>query len=129
MPLPLLFSLRQLQGNMVAGGSNSLVLSAACHCYVPCPTRSEASSSQNGGSTDDIHNLEDEHSESVAEDTEDWEQKLQELSRSKLKWGAMLLPDHLAEATNDGSGRQVMHLGFGGESHDVTSPIEGEWYV
>jgi hypothetical protein len=31
MALPLIFSMRKLKGNMVAGGYNSLVLSAACH--------------------------------------------------------------------------------------------------
>lgn len=34
IPLPFLFSLRKLQGKMVAGASNSLVISAACHCCV-----------------------------------------------------------------------------------------------
>jgi hypothetical protein len=31
VPLSLVFAMKRLKGNMVAGGSNSLVLSAACH--------------------------------------------------------------------------------------------------
>jgi hypothetical protein len=46
VPLPFLFSLCKVKGKMVAGGSNSLVISAACHCYVsPHEERQQSSPS------------------------------------------------------------------------------------
>ncbi|KAI0848973.1 hypothetical protein F5Y00DRAFT_269901 [Daldinia vernicosa] len=108
VPLPLLFSLRRPKGKMVAGGSNSLVMSAACHCFISSPTevQSQACSPSN-----------------------DEEEMLRELSQSKLKWGATSLPSDVAEAMSEESGNMVMHLGFGGESSKVRCPEEGEWYV
>ncbi|OTA86766.1 hypothetical protein M434DRAFT_15696 [Hypoxylon sp. CO27-5] len=175
---------------MVAGGSNSLVLSAACHCYVfprtgddeerrrghgrpeesqinsqdddtwihngdepgehvplderighdsdrisqqtvLCGTSSQTSPGRNGESlgTENFRSPEDDHLIPMAEDLDDWEQKLRELSQSKLKWGAMPLPNDLAEAVNIESGEIVMHLGFGDEFANIRSPQEGGLYV
>ncbi|KAI0116976.1 hypothetical protein F4814DRAFT_459219 [Daldinia grandis] len=108
VPLPILFSLRELKGNMVAGGSNSLVMSAACHCFIPPPAEVQYQASS---------------------PSSDEEEMLRELSQSKLKWGATSLPSDLAEVMSEEGGNTVMHLGFGGESSDVRSPEEGELYV
>ncbi|KAI0382068.1 hypothetical protein F5Y04DRAFT_270683 [Hypomontagnella monticulosa] len=114
IPLPFLFSLRKLRCKMVAGGSDSLVLAAACHCYASSAPSVKSPNNQPQDSGNEL---------------DDWEDRLRELSRSKLKWGAMPLSNDMAEAVDDGRGRSVMHLGFGGESTIIREPIEGEWYV
>lgn len=65
----------------------------------------------------------------MAEDLEQWEEKLRILSQSEIKWGAMALPIHLADAMGDVRRETVMHLGLGDESCNIKSPGEGEWYV
>ncbi|KAI6084678.1 hypothetical protein F4821DRAFT_279952 [Hypoxylon rubiginosum] len=113
IPLPFFFSLRKLKGKMIAGGSNSLVLSAACHCYIPPPSESQAQPSP--PSNDETDN------------SEYRERKLREMSVSKLRWGVTPLPSHLAEEVNDGE--IVMHLGFSDELDNVTTPTEGKCYL
>ena len=51
------------------------------------------------------------------------------LAQRKLRWGAMQFPSEantLSVLYND---KQVAHLGFGGEEHNVTEPQEGHWYL
>ncbi|OTB14352.1 hypothetical protein K445DRAFT_302510 [Daldinia sp. EC12] len=108
IPLPLLLSLRKPKGSMVAGGSNSLVMSAACHCFISSPTEVEIQP----------------HSPLNNE-----EEGLKKLSQSKLKWGATSLASDLAKVISEESGNPVMHLGFGGESSNVRYPEEGGFYV
>ncbi|KAK8108190.1 uncharacterized protein PG998_010203 [Apiospora kogelbergensis] len=52
-PVPILVSLYRLPGDMVAGGCNSLVLSAACHAFLPVPTTDEASISEEASGVDE----------------------------------------------------------------------------
>lgn len=148
IPLPFFFSLRKLKGKMIAGGSNSLVLSAACHCYIPPPSESQAQPSppSNDESTsqltsklylaastnmildvEDVHNSGDDYAISIADNSEYRERKLREMSVSKLRWGVTPLPSHLAEEVNDGE--IVMHLGFSDELDNVTTPTEGKCYL
>ncbi|KAI1476650.1 hypothetical protein F4774DRAFT_420586 [Daldinia eschscholtzii] len=109
-PLPLLLSLRKPKGNMVAGGSNSLVMSAACHCFIRSST----------GVENQPHSLLDNEKE---------EEALKKLSQSKLKWGATSLPSDLADIISEENGNPVMHLSFGGDSSNVRCPEEGELYI
>ncbi|KAI1802808.1 hypothetical protein F4811DRAFT_563008 [Daldinia bambusicola] len=108
VPLPLLLSLRKPKGKMVAGGWDSLVISAACHCFVSSSTEVES----------------EPHSP-----LDDEEESLKRLSQSKLKWGATPLPSDLAEVMSEESGNMVMHLGFGGEPSQVRCVEEGEFYI
>ncbi|KAI1090732.1 hypothetical protein F5B19DRAFT_462055 [Rostrohypoxylon terebratum] len=188
IPLPFLFSLRKLQNKMVAGASNSLVISAACHCRVPpslnndtdmkgsnhvevkrsrvdnheqeviwtdhvesgngsillqdlvgCDRdpgqgslpddHSQADLVRSNGDAGGVRSLEEDNSTPMAEDLEQWEEKLRIVSQSELRWGAMPLPSYLAEAMDDVRRETVMHLGFGDESCNIRSPGEGEWCV
>ncbi|KAI0898651.1 hypothetical protein F4806DRAFT_494311 [Annulohypoxylon nitens] len=182
VPLPLLLSLRKPQGKMVAGASNSLVISAACHCRVSSLSNNDAgmngsnhadaersqiddqqqeisthhresrddlillqdlvgcdlgpgSSSENhsqvdlvrgNGDAGGFRSLEEDNSTPMAEDLDQWEEKLRILSQSEIKWGAMALPIHLADAMGDVRRETVMHLGLGDESCNIKSPGEGE---
>ncbi|KAI2782324.1 hypothetical protein F4815DRAFT_462719 [Daldinia loculata] len=132
VPLPLLFSLRKPKGKMVIGGSDSLVVSAACHCLISSSTEAQSQTSPplNDEVAVNAQDLEDDTTRLATDDFDDREEEmLRELSQSELKWGATSLPSDLAEAMNEESGNVVMHLGFGGESSNVRCPEEGEWYV
>ncbi|KAI0843049.1 hypothetical protein F5Y06DRAFT_292035 [Hypoxylon sp. FL0890] len=74
-------------------------------------------------------NLENDHLIPTAEDLEGWERRLRELSRSKLRWGAMPLPNDLARALSNESGETVVQLGFGDKSANIRSSQEGGRYV
>lgn len=51
--VPIFVSLYRLPGDMVAGGCNSLVLSAACHAFCPVPSTEEAPDADEAADTDD----------------------------------------------------------------------------
>ncbi|KAI1465716.1 uncharacterized protein F4812DRAFT_461410 [Daldinia caldariorum] len=131
VPLPLLLSLRKPKGKMVAGGWDSLVISAACHCFVSSSTEVESQPhSPPGEVAEGAQYPEDSSSMLVTDDSgEPEEEALKKLSRSKLKWGATPLPRDLAEVMSEESGNPVMHLGFGGESSHVRCVEEGESYI
>ncbi|KAK8044795.1 hypothetical protein PG993_004819 [Apiospora rasikravindrae] len=109
---PFIFRCRRLKSQMVLGGTNSLVLSAACH--VPQPWQSSDQSSlandSRGQGPDD-------------------NKYLKEVSRGKVRWGAMELPPHMADMVTMDTNEPVFHLGFAGEDHHVREPRKGELYV
>ncbi|KAK8131083.1 hypothetical protein PG984_007521 [Apiospora sp. TS-2023a] len=110
---PLLFRCRRLKSKMVLGGTNSLVLSAACHVPRPPRTSGETATSP------------DTSSELVQDDAE----YLREVSRGKVRWGAMELPAYMAEQLAVDGDEPVFHLGFAGEDHHVREPRNGELCV
>ncbi|KAK6850939.1 hypothetical protein PG987_000573 [Apiospora arundinis] len=115
---PLVFRCRRLRYQMVVGGTNSLVLSAACH--VPGPL-SQSSAHVDANSPE---------ADASAMDSQTDAEYLEEISRGKLRWGAMTLPASMAERLGiEQSEEQVMHLGFASEDHHVHQPKKGELYV
>ncbi|KAI1120837.1 hypothetical protein F5Y10DRAFT_289156 [Nemania abortiva] len=148
---PLIFGFQRLRGNMVFGGSNSLVISAACH-VTTLPGTEGASCLTEGNQSDsprgkfcclpvaneiiglmvvDIPLLKSQYteSESVENRTQVEKETSLPLVQRKLRWGAMVLPrevDGLATFENE---RMVSHLGFGGEEHNITEPEEVRYYV
>ncbi|KAK7976322.1 26S proteasome non-ATPase regulatory subunit 12 [Apiospora arundinis] len=116
---PLVFRCRRLRYQMVVGGTNSLVLSAACHVPGPLSQSSVAHVDANSPEADES-----------AMDSQTDAEYLEEISRGKLRWGAMTLPASMAKRLGiEQSEEQVMHLGFASEDHHVRQPKKGELYV
>ncbi|KAI1353029.1 hypothetical protein F5Y01DRAFT_323741 [Xylaria sp. FL0043] len=117
MTLPPLLGFSKMKGDMVAGSWNSLVISAACH--VP---DTECNQDEQFPVT---------HHAAVPKTTEEDEAKfnsLLDLSRRKIRWGAVQVPGKLSEFIYS-DGEAVSHLGFGGEEHEVSEPKEGQYYI
>ncbi|KAJ3562455.1 hypothetical protein NPX13_g8562 [Xylaria arbuscula] len=51
------------------------------------------------------------------------------LAQRKLRWGAITFPGEANEIAAFYDGKQVAHLGFGGEEHNITEPQEEHWYL
>ncbi|KAI0194239.1 hypothetical protein F4808DRAFT_474875 [Astrocystis sublimbata] len=121
---PLFFGFLKTEGNMVAGGWNSLVISAACHIHDTEANQDEEQVSDGNDSDDtkdpSIHCA-------IMEDEARYK-RLRQLTRRRLKWGAM--PVTMAtEEPGSSEGDIVRHLGFGGEEHDISEPKTGEYYL
>jgi hypothetical protein len=124
--LPCILSQIRLPGNMTFGGSNSKVISAACHCELPKSSNSALTnqelfvpSSSMARICDDEANLLRDNDPADANSSTD-SKLLYQMSLQKLKWG------EITEAVNsDGVG----HLGFGTEDQDITAPVEGRLYT
>ncbi|KAK8085184.1 hypothetical protein PG997_006455 [Apiospora hydei] len=105
----LFFRCRRLKTSMIRGGTNSLVLSAACHVPTPLRVSSDDASSMDG---------------------QDDAEYLKEVSRGKLRWGAMVLPPSLAgKVAAQEDGEPIMHLGFASEEYRVRQPRKWEIFV
>ncbi|EXK82470.1 hypothetical protein FOQG_13183 [Fusarium oxysporum f. sp. raphani 54005] len=102
---PMILAKRHLPGQMVLGGSNSKVISAACHCI---PVSSSHATRKAGVVT--VHPLE------ISENLGD---PLHLMASMKLRWGDV-------STTNAES--EVGHLAFGVEEQGVTEPIEQKHY-
>lgn len=111
---PLFFRRRKLKNEMVLGGTNSLVLSAACH--VPVLLQNSPQSAETPG-------LEDNDAEAY----------LKNVSRGKVCWGAMALsPDTFQQPGESGTiegPETVTHLGFAGPDQVVEVPQKGQLYM
>ncbi|GAP88371.1 hypothetical protein SAMD00023353_2900400 [Rosellinia necatrix] len=121
---PILISCQRLKGDMVAGATNSLVISAACHV-------TEAANTQQDVATDEDPHLDTpEHTNHAnKQDAEAGAPMALNLAQKKLRWGVMPLTRDMDEFTSLEDGKVVWHMGFGGEEHDVVTPKEGEYYV
>ncbi|KAI1426552.1 hypothetical protein F5Y12DRAFT_741485 [Xylaria sp. FL1777] len=126
---PVLLGFSKMKGNMVAGGWNSLVISAACHVPGMEDTKDEKPYSNEADNYLNECPQTDYVEVPIApEEDEANDEKLLDLTRRKLRWGAMEFPKRLAESTS-GEGQAVSHLGFGGEEHDISEPKEGQYYL
>ncbi|KAM0549434.1 hypothetical protein ACHAPJ_009420 [Fusarium lateritium] len=119
---PAILSRFRLPGNIVLGGSNSIIISAACHCIPTAPKPSAVAV--------DTMTVVDGHTEiesllmavdSLNADTSEITdaEKLQAMATRKLKWGQVS-----DGRFSDGVG----HLAFGVEGQEVTEPVEGNLY-
>lgn len=100
---PIILAMFRLPGPMVLGGSNSKVISAACHC-VPEASVAEISKSPRVA----LETL-----ELLSDDV------LEMMSMRELKWG-----DVSAGLADD----EVGHLAFGTKEQKVQEPIDGKIY-
>ncbi|KAF7532875.1 hypothetical protein G7054_g7579 [Neopestalotiopsis clavispora] len=114
---PLFFRTRKLKNDMVVGGTNSLVISSACH--VPNMSRASSMWLSPFNSTEEIY----------TNGVDEEEQYLVEVARGKVRWGAMSLPPDLATKVKTDDDEPVMHLGFGTEEHNVQAPQTGTLYA
>ncbi|KAI0101532.1 hypothetical protein GGR51DRAFT_331731 [Nemania sp. FL0031] len=130
---PLLLSIQRLKGDMVAGGSNSLVISAACHVINTGTTvrASELTEDNQSSSIRDALLPRAPYFDPSRAENAGNEEKATSLPlvQRKLRWGAMLLPQDAVGLGVFEVGRTVSHLGFGGEEHIVTTPREGDYYI
>ncbi|KAJ8131401.1 hypothetical protein O1611_g2221 [Lasiodiplodia mahajangana] len=130
---PLLLGIERLKGDMVGGGSNSLVISAACHVTnVDVAERDSGLTEENqSNSSTDMLLPRSQHLDSSSAENATNEERATSLplSQRKLRWGAMLLPPEVLSQGALEDGRMVSHLGFGGEEHNVTPPREGNYYI
>lgn len=64
----------------------------------------------------------------ASEEGEESFNKLLELTRRKLRWGAMELTRRPEESISS-EGEVLFHLGFGGEEHHISEPKDGQHYI
>lgn len=149
---PLLLSIQRLRGDMVAGGSNSLVISAACHVsnadvaeeFSELGEENQMQSSRGKFCyyfpsispmvrlmmIDILLSRSQSFDSLRAENTTDGAREIYlPLVQRKLRWGAMLLAREISDLAAFEDGKEVSHLGFGGEEHNVTKPKEGDYYI
>ncbi|TLD22192.1 hypothetical protein PspLS_08162 [Pyricularia sp. CBS 133598] len=111
---PLIFRRRKLKSQMVLGGTNSLVISAACH--VPVPSQRFAPDSDTA----------------IPRDPNP-ETYLKEVAQGEVRWGAMPLPPDLIQEMEgmelQEGDEPIMHLGFAGPDHVVEEPKNGNLYI
>lgn len=122
--VPIIYGLRKLPGDMVVGACDSLVLSAACHPYVP-------SSAPQASPHAHINNQEGKLSHvtlkvfAKSDPTEmgqvNEQLALRKLSRGKLRWGVVPVPPELAKMAS--TEQYMMHLSFSGVEEYVSNPM------
>lgn len=157
-PLPLLLGFKKLKGDMVAGGSNSLVVSAACHPFSrgalqQATTRaSEQSPSSPVADTsasmirrraavpDGDVNVEqgrpstggsEGYSLAPQDDTESYcsRDRLEKLVSGPLRWGVMPVPEHITWRDISRGEKEILHLGFIDEENCIGVPQNSQWYI
>ncbi|KAK7981155.1 Cytochrome-b5 reductase [Apiospora arundinis] len=136
--IPLFASLYRLPGDMIAGGCNSLALSAACHGFYPSRHRDPAGSIDarrlaSSNQTPDEEtgsrgNLQRQETEISQLDDVNSRDELVKLAQSKLRWGVTPLTSELRDVVNK-SGQEALHLGFATEENFISPPVEGELYL
>ncbi|KAJ2982620.1 hypothetical protein NUW58_g6403 [Xylaria curta] len=91
VPLPLLVSFRKLKNNMVVGGSNSLVISAACHCYASKAFLSDRMRIEDHEDGDETASRDLEASARL-NNVNLVDEQFSAIARSKVMWGAQATP-------------------------------------
>jgi len=144
--VPIALCIPRLKGDMVIGGSNSKVISAACHAIpvaavaVAEPHGEEGSRQQRrtGANGDDSIELDSllmtVGSDGKGGDNNDDDAMeedrlgLVRLSRGKVRWGVVRSPEAYDQMTMV-EGEAVGHLSFGAREHDVQPPVSGKVYA
>ncbi|OAQ57700.2 hypothetical protein VFPPC_11729 [Pochonia chlamydosporia 170] len=110
--IPVALAMRKTTGTIPPGGSNSMVVCAACHIHVPDLVAPQQ---------------EDSGSENFFEESKSAEAYRLEVSRSPIRWGVIKLHTTL----NDGGIYSKVapgHLSFGTRDSEITEPVTGSWY-
>ncbi|RGP72657.1 hypothetical protein FLONG3_6665 [Fusarium longipes] len=118
---PLIFSRVRLPGDIVLGGNNSQVISAACHCIPPTPSLKGSKSPAVTIQTMTVVDNEEMMETLLRPGSDDTgtQRRLQEMAENQLKWGEVL----------DGSRQDnIGHLAFGSKEQGIVEPIEGKLY-
>ncbi|KAF5024391.1 hypothetical protein F66182_3477 [Fusarium sp. NRRL 66182] len=122
----LLLSKIRLPGNMVLGGSNSKVISAACHCIpasaitttkLPVVTIEVMAVVDQDAIRENLSTSYNCFSHGSTEKTE--AEKLQAMATKNLRWG---------EVSDGSDSNTVGHLAFGTEEQVMTEPVDGRMY-
>ncbi|GAW17037.1 hypothetical protein ANO14919_064860 [Xylariales sp. No.14919] len=121
--LPIILSFQRLKIDMVAGGSNSLVISAACHIMNP------EDSQQDMASTERVLQMSHRGTPDTNDEAKLATQKALNPAQKKLRWGAILITRAAGEFGSAKDESTVSHLGFGGQEYHISTPKEGEYYV
>ena len=139
--VPVWIGRRRLRGCMVVGGSNSLVISAACHAStvgLSEPAGSPSNSmgnveaepqtllSPSGKIADGEYNSAS-HEELVIRSSSR-KAALLRLSRMRLRWGAVKMPPTFQEQCGDMQ-ECVGHLSFGSTEQDAGEARDGCYYA
>lgn len=132
--VPIFVNLYRLPGDMVAGGCNSLVLSAACHAFCPLPSTDEASSADEAL----LHNGQSSWRLSTSESSSDNDDEEQPPAQATLPSGVdddgakkaliTLSQSKLRDAARE-TGQEALHLSFATEETFISSPVAGERYM
>jgi hypothetical protein len=142
--VPSLIGQRKLKNDMLLFGSNSMVLSAACHASTVDAPKPEYQrdedrdvelqnstidhlSGQKSPQPDESFLLSPQTTLSVGDDL-DTRNRLRQLSRVKLKWGVVRMPAEFYTRFGD-SNQPIEHLAFGCEEQDVGPPEAGVLYA
>lgn len=131
--VPIALSLKKYQGSMVVAGSNSMVISAACHSAPPDDTpppsafRDDSSVELQNLITPVRPQLQTEYTGYSVDPTTD-RIALMRLARSRLRWGVVKMPVSFYAQFVDIK-ELVGHLTFGVPEQHVQPPEEGEWYA
>ena len=131
--IPVALSFKKYAGSMVVAASNSMVISAACHCS-PLDDTPPSSAFQDDSSVE-LQNLitpvqprlRTEYT-GYAIDAASERTSLMRLARSRVRWGAVRMPAAFYAQFVDIK-EVVGHLSFGVPEHHVQPPEEGEWYA
>ncbi|KAI0196913.1 hypothetical protein F4808DRAFT_299763 [Astrocystis sublimbata] len=150
IPLPALVSFRKLKNAMVLGGSNSLIISATCHCYAASDCSSSCSDGLASASNQARDCPDPEHCTSNADIREDGNPSMETSlladvsgishsmllakSRSKIMWGAAPTSSKYQEMLRkdpprEGAGSDIFHLGFGCIHDDRHRPVDDVLYT
>ncbi|KAI1390105.1 uncharacterized protein F4822DRAFT_443108 [Hypoxylon trugodes] len=119
--LPILFGFYKLKGDIVAGGSNSLVLSA-CHVYRQPSDGVQANKRH-------ARNIVSKYILTMAVKVLCLTPICRHFRSVLLRWGATPIPEELAKLVVIEDGVCVQHLGFGGQEYDIREPEDGHYYV
>ncbi|KAK7921560.1 hypothetical protein PG985_009582, partial [Apiospora marii] len=149
--IPIPVSLYKLPGDMMAGGSNSLVLSSMCHAVRPNRRRHRGSGSVVTAAATEMddeasevtydtrseerlpsghrHSATSQRSSSELEDGNlQVDDPLVKLAQSRLRWGVTPLTPELRDIVQE-TGQEALHLTFATEDIFISPPVEGELYL
>lgn len=151
VPVPIALCIPRIDGDMVIGGSNSRVISAACHAPpssatpAPPPSAGEEEPRSDPGSGGDSIELDslltagsDGGKDGADDAFEEYRLGLVRLSRGKVRWGVVPAPESFGqfyagmgrgEGEGEGGQVEVGHLSFGAREHDVQPPVAGKLYA
>ncbi|KAF5010439.1 hypothetical protein FDECE_3408 [Fusarium decemcellulare] len=113
---PIFLAFIRLPGITVISGGNSAVISAACHIpslELKSLSRTTSKMSKRSSIGRDFDSV----STQLIDNAED---ELEAVAKKKVKWG------QVSGGKSDDS--QTGHLAFGTEEHEVTEPVDGEFY-
>lgn len=136
LSLPIIWSRRRLLVSRNSVGCNSLAISASCHVSTLAKPDSASSVSQNrvtrqgsetpgvGESELDLLSPEQDHSILDREEV-----RLKMIAQSRLRWGAVEMPQEWSNSLYNRFRKQIGHISFGTTNDKVEDPVHNQWYA